>query len=92
MTGTTRSSSSATSGRVAPGRVDSPPMSSRSAPCVAQLEAVRDRGVGGPVEPAVGERVGRDVDDAHHQGPRQRRQPGAPRLQVAHRWRHRRAR
>ena len=33
MTGTTRSSSSATSGRVAPGRVDSPPMSSRSAPC-----------------------------------------------------------
>src|SRR6478609_6827393 len=32
ITGITRSSSSATSGRVAPGRVDSPPMSSTSAP------------------------------------------------------------
>ncbi len=32
ITGTTRSSSSETSGRVAPGRVDSPPMSRMSAP------------------------------------------------------------
>ena len=32
MTGTTLASSSATSGRVAPGRVDSPPTSSTSAP------------------------------------------------------------
>ena len=50
ITGTTRDSSSSTSGRVAPGRVDSPPMSrmsapsaSSSAPCAIAVSAVSHR-------------------------------------------------
>ena len=48
-----------------PGRVDSPPTSTMSAPWASQLAAVGHRGVA--VEPLapVGERVGRDVEHAH---------------------------
>ncbi len=65
ITGTTRASSSVTSGRVAPGRVDSPPTSRMSAPSASSRRpwAIADVGVG--VETAVGEGVGRDVDDPH---------------------------
>ena len=38
---------------------------------VPKASGVRDRLVGRRVAPAVGERVGRDVDDAQHAGPRQ---------------------
>ena len=51
----------------APGRLDSPPMSRMSAPSREQLLAVRDRAApASSVAAAVGERIGRDVDDAHH--------------------------
>ena len=42
MTGTTRRSSSSTGTRAAPGRVDSPPTSTMSAPSATNCEAVRD--------------------------------------------------
>ncbi len=43
ITGMTRRSSSASATGCAPGRVDSPPTSSRSAPSLASRPAVRDR-------------------------------------------------
>ena len=52
--------------------VDSPPMSRMSAPSRDQpLAAWRARASASTCGAAVGERVGRDVDDAHHARPRQ---------------------
>ena len=52
-----------------PGRVDSPPTSSRSAPSStirrAWATAAAD-GVAGREQPVAGERIGRHVEDAHH--------------------------
>ena len=72
-TGTTRRSSSSAGSGAAPGRVDSPPMSRRSAPSRDHLRAHRAIGDVG-IEPlaAVGERVGRDVEDAHDERARAR--------------------
>ena len=73
-TGTTRARSSASSTVAWPGRVDSPPISSRSAP-PATIAPGRSRrrsppsaGVG--QQAVAGERVRRDVEDAHHERPR----------------------
>ena len=49
------SSSSSTATGSAPGRVDSPPTSTMSAPSSADSSAVRDRGLGVEVQPAVAE-------------------------------------
>ena len=72
MTGITRPISSAASTGAWPGRVDSPPMSSRSAPVVdhpaCQLHGRRDR-VGIAEQAVARERIGRDVEDAHHERP-----------------------
>ena len=65
--GATRRSSSSALTRCAPGRVDSPPTSTMSAPCGGQLQAVLDRRRRVEPRAAVGERVRRDVDDAHDQ-------------------------
>ena len=64
-TGSTRAISSAAATGSAPGRVDSPPTSRMSAPLGGQLAAVRDRSLGVEEAAAVGERVGRHVDDPH---------------------------
>ena len=55
-----------------PGRVDSPPMSSTSAPrrpCARLRDGRRDRDRPAPAreQPVAGERVGRHVEDAHHE-------------------------
>ena len=78
MTGTTRCRSSASSTASAPGRVDSPPTSITSAP--AAIISSPWATAAGRIEPAsaVGERVGRHVEDTHHQGHGQRL-PGRPR-------------
>jgi hypothetical protein len=65
MTGTTRRHSSAASTGSEPGRVDSPPMSMRSAPWARHFERAFDGAIAVMVAPAVAERVGRDVQDAH---------------------------
>ena len=71
-TGSTRASSSSSgTGAARRGGVDSPPMSRMSAPSRQQLLAMRQRGRGVGVAAAVGERIRRDVDDAHHPRPRQ---------------------
>ena len=49
-----------------PGRLDSPPMSSRSAPASISATAVVDGRLGVGEAAAVGEAVGRRVDDPHH--------------------------
>ena len=69
-TGTTRRSSSSAETPSEPGRVDSPPTSTIAAPsAIIRFAAVDcDRRV--EVDAAVRERVGRDVDDAHHRRPR----------------------
>jgi hypothetical protein len=65
-TGSTRCSSAGAT-RSAPGRVDSPPTSRMSAPSRAATGRARSRRRR-EVAPAVAERVGRDVDDAHDRG------------------------
>ena len=66
MTGTIRSISSPSQTGFAPGPVDSPPTSMIAAPCRRHVGA-RRRGRRRVGElPAVGEAVGRHVDDAHH--------------------------
>ena len=65
MTGTTRSSSSSAGTGSAPGRVDSPPTSTIAAPSAISRRAWRTACAGVLERPAVRERVGRDVDDAH---------------------------
>ena len=65
MTGTTRAISVSASTRPAPGRVDSPPTSMRSAPSAQHAVRVGDRVGPVGVAAAVGERIGRDVEDAH---------------------------
>ena len=67
-TGSTRRSSSATEGRTAPGRVDSPPTSTMSAPWPIRSWPWAMAASGSNHSPAVGERVRGDVDHAHHQG------------------------
>ena len=67
MTGTTRRSSSSASTGTEPGRVLTPPTSSRSAPAAASLTGharspAGDRGIA-----PVGEAVGGDVEDAHQE-------------------------
>ena len=54
-----------------PGGVDSPPMSRMSAPSRTSRSQCAIARVGVGVPAAVGERIGRDVDDAHHPRPRQ---------------------
>ena len=54
----------------APGRLDSPPRSSRSAPSATSRRRERDRVVGLGEPAAVGEAVRRQVDDPHHLGDR----------------------
>ena len=51
-----------------PGRVDSPPTSTQSAPSADDLAPVRERGVMVEVAPAVRERIRGHVDDTHDQG------------------------
>ena len=63
---TTRAHSVAASIRSAPGRVDSPPTSTRAAPCACIRRACATRVGETRVPAAVGERVRRDVEDAHH--------------------------
>ena len=65
-TGTTRRSSSSAATPSEPGRVDSPPTSTIAAPSAIIRRAARDRVRRVEVDPAVGERVRRDVDHAHH--------------------------
>ena len=65
MTGTTRSISSPSQTGLAPGRVDSPPTSMIAAPSRRHVRAGRRGGRGIGELPAVGEAVGRGVDDAH---------------------------
>ncbi len=57
---------------VGPGRVDSPPMSTRSAPSARIRSAWADGRVEVRVPPAVGEAVGRHVEHPHHDGARSR--------------------
>ena len=64
--GTTRRISSSNETGSAPGRLDSPPMSSRSAPSATSRAASAGVGVTEPA--AVGEAVGGDVDDPHDPG------------------------
>ena len=71
-TGMTRPISSAASTGAWPGRVDSPPMSRRSAPSSTMRRACSTAAATGsaaPEQPVAGERVGRDVEDAHHERP-----------------------
>ena len=68
ITGITRRSSSSTGTGSAPGRVDSPPTSTISAPSSIIWLRSRDRPFTVEPLPAVGERVGGDVEDPHHQG------------------------
>ena len=65
-TGMTRRSSSSSETSSAPGRVDSPPTSTSAAPSAEQPSRRRHRDRRIDVVAAVGEAVGRDVDDAHH--------------------------
>ena len=72
MTGTTRAISSSAPTTAWPGRVDSPPTSRMSAPSatIARAPARRPPRPGRRSEQAVaGERVRRDVDDAHDERP-----------------------
>ncbi len=69
ITGTTRRSSSASATGSAPGRLDSPPTSTRSAPSATISRPAGHGPVGVEVPTAVGEGVGRHVQDAHDQGP-----------------------
>ena len=65
IAGTTRAiSTSASTGRC-PGRVDSPPTSSRSAPAAHCRSACAVGRSGRVFDPVAGERIRRDVDDAH---------------------------
>ena len=64
-TGSTRRSSSSGATGSAPGRVDSPPTSRRSAPAATSSPAVRDRPVGIEEATTVGEGVGGHVHDTH---------------------------
>ena len=82
MTGATRSSSSSSGVGSEPGRLLSPPMSSRSAPCSTSSSAWPDRVVEPQKAAAVRKRIGRHVDDAHDVG-----SPGreAPATDVRHR-------
>ena len=64
-TGSTRASSSSSGSGSAPGRVDSPPTSSRSAPSATICSAASTARAGIEQSAAVGKRVGRDVEDAH---------------------------
>ena len=50
-----------------PGRVDSPPISRMSAPSSSNRNACSTARSGAKYSPAVGKRIGRDVDDAHHE-------------------------
>ena len=68
-------SSSATGTGSAPGRVDSPPTSTRSAPSASSGEAMGDRGVVVEVAAAVAERVRGHVHHPHHQRPDPRERP-----------------
>ena len=68
-TGTTRASSTSVSTSSAPGRDDSPPTSIDVGALGQHLETARHRRPEGVVEPAVGEGVRRDVEDAHHERP-----------------------
>ena len=68
-TGSTRRSSSSSLTGSAPGRVDSPPTSTSEAPCGEHLRPVSAAASGEAYDPAVGEAVGRDVDDPHHRRP-----------------------
>ena len=69
-TGRTRRSSSSRETASAPGRVDSPPMSTSAAPSASSLRRRRHRNRGIDVLATVGEAVGRHVDDTHHRGAR----------------------
>jgi hypothetical protein len=61
----------------APGRVDSPPTSTRSAPSSRSAGPARSpRRV--EEAPAVGERIGRDVHDAHHDERARKGKRGGP--------------
>ena len=71
-TGRTRASSAATGTGSAPGRVDSPPTSRIAAPSAMRRSARSDRGGRVVDAAAVGERVGRDVEDAHDERPVER--------------------
>ena len=64
-TGTTRRSSSSTETPSEPGRVDSPPTSTIAAPSSTIRRAEATAIVGIEVHAAVGERIRRDVEDAH---------------------------
>ena len=75
MTGTTRAISSSGSSRAWPGRLEAPPMSSRSAPSSTIRRAwatAAATGSSAAEEPVPRERVRRDVEHAHHE------RPGAP--------------
>ena len=64
-TGSTRRISSSAPTCSAPGRVDSPPMSSMIGPVADHAKPCLDRAVDIVMEPAVSEGIGRDVEDAH---------------------------
>ena len=68
-TGSTRRSSSSTGTGSAPGRVDSPPTSTMSAPSCGQPQPVLDGAAASACCAAVAEAVGRDVEDAHEPRP-----------------------
>ena len=68
ITGSTRRNSSASATGKAPGRVDSPPTSRISAPCSTSCNAWATAARASRNCPAVQERVGGHVHDAHDQG------------------------
>ena len=68
ITGTTRPASVAADTRCAPGLVDSPPTSMMSAPSAASCDAAGDGRGRIEIPATVGERVGGDVQHAHHHG------------------------
>ena len=67
-TGRTRACSSSTGTRSAPGRVDSPPTSTMSAPSAARIATASDGVLEGEETSPVGEGVRRHVEDAHDDG------------------------
>ena len=67
-TGSTRPISVAASTAVAPGRVNSPPMSRIEAPALHLIQREGDGGLGVDMLAAVGEAVGRHIDDTHEGG------------------------
>ena len=82
-TGSTRASSSASATGGAPGRRRLAADVEDVGALAQQRSRVRERRAGVEVAAAVGERVGRDVDDAHHERPREieREAAGPPEIE-----------